>query len=150
MEWRGRKSHKGLSKVQEITEKKGREKMIKFRYVILLFGILSSVLLLLQGNTFSMTDIMQAIWVLLPYIFFYVTSLSLKNNYASVSAGSLLTVVDYCLRISVYYFPGSSTSVVSLLFIPYWLMVIILPVGITIGWIIGKMVGIRGSKLDGQ
>ncbi|MBI4691569.1 MAG: hypothetical protein HY754_15095 [Nitrospirae bacterium] len=118
----------------------------KFRYIIFGVGLLLSIGTASIGYGFTSFSIQLAIWASVPYIVFLVISSLIRNNSAIIGSGILILGLDIFIHVYVIFFPGSSTDVLALLFMPFWLIILITPVGFFGGWIIGKAIRKFKSK----
>lgn len=117
----------------------------KFKYFIVLSGVLLIIVTELKGST----NIWHILWAILPYGAYYVAALKAEGNSlgAVIGGGILILGADILLRIQVLYFPGSSTDSIALLTMPFWQMVVIMPFGFLLGWVVEKWVK-RNSKQE--
>ena len=117
----------------------------KFKYFIVLSGVLLIIVTELKGST----NIWHILWAILPYGAYYVAALKAEGNSlgAVIGGGILILGADILLRIQVLYFPGSSTDSIAFLTMPFWQTVVIMPFGFLLGWVVEKWVK-RNSKQE--
>jgi hypothetical protein len=111
------------------------KKMLLFKSIIILLGIILAALTELYGGYPS---IWYVLWALFPYVAYYLASLKLKSAGAIIGGGIFILGVDILIHIQIFYFPGSSTDSIALLTIPFWESIIIMPIGFLFGWLIEK------------
>ncbi len=83
------------------------------------------------------------LWGCVPYAVYGLATTKTKNNGAIIGGGLLMLGVDIFVRASIMFFPGSSTAALAFLFIPFWLIVLIMPLGMAGGWVVGQLVEIH-------
>ena len=116
----------------------------KFRYAIFIIGLFLSIATALIGETDTYELLIYSvkldIWASVPYIIFLIVSSAVRNKLAIIGAGILMLGLDVFLHAYVLFFPGSSTDAIALLFMPIWLVVLFMPAGFFVGWLIGKAI----------
>ena len=117
----------------------------KFRIGVVLFGILVSIATSLTGDYSGGSGVGQllwfvgiALWTFFPYAVYGAVSSEIKNSGAKVGGGLSVLLVDVYVRVKLFFSPGSSTAGLAVLFMPFWLSVIILPLGLAVGWFVGR------------
>ena len=64
----------------------------------------------------------------------------IKNPGSIIGAGILMLGLDIYGYMEVFVFPSSSTSAILLLFLPFWLIVLIMPIGFLGGWLVELLI----------
>lgn len=124
----------------------------KFKYTILLMGVVLSLITIAKvkikyySTGIVMFSAFIVLWSILPYIIYVLVASRVKNKTKTVSAGMLLLGVDISFHIYIFFFPGSSTDAISLLFLPFWLIILVIPIGILLGGLIDKVIYIAKVK----
>lgn len=115
----------------------------KFTYFIVILGILSVIVTELISGSMNLWYI---IWFAFPYCAYYLAARKAlsKTHGAIIGGGVLILGIDILIRGEVLFSNGSSTDSIALLTMPFWLSVVIMPIGFLLGWLIEKL--IRGKK----
>ena len=113
--------------------------LTKFKYFIVLSGVLLTLATELKSNT---PDIWYVLWAIFPYGCYYLAAWKAESQSpgALIGGGMLVLGVDVFVHIKIFFFPGSSTDSIALLTMPIWQCVVIMPVGFCLGWLVGKIV----------
>ncbi len=117
------------------------------RYSILFAGFTISVLPWIEGKPSSiMFALIFFFWSFLPYGVFFIISSRLKKLSIIMTCGLSILAFDIILKIDILFFPSSSTAPIGLIIIPFLLLILILPIGIFLGWLLSK--GLHQIKLS--
>jgi hypothetical protein len=109
----------------------------KFKYFVILSGILLAVVTELKG---SHSNLWYVLWAIFPYAAYGIAASIAKSIGAITGGGLLILGVDILVHVQVFYFPKSSTDSISLLVMPFWQSVLIMPIGFLFGWFIEKTI----------
>lgn len=95
-------------------------------------------------SSFS-ANLMFMAWV--PYVVVAVVFIFVKN--AMVPLGGALAAfgIDTAVYLSVFVWPQGSTAPLALLFMPYWNLLLFVPIGMLVGWGISKYLWRKQSAL---
>ena len=118
----------------------------KFSKIILIPAIILSSLTAINGkNSFGdiIYFVLEFLWYMIPYVIFYKIASVKKNKSAILTAGLSLIILDTSAHISIFIFPGSSTDVIALFFMPLLLSGIILPLGYMVGLLISNKISVK-------
>ncbi len=123
--------------------------------IIVTLGVLLSLGTAAYGlvaGGFHLADIFDfagfALWARTPHVIYGVaTSLRIRNDRpiiknpgSIIGAGILMLGLDIYGYMEVFVFPSSSTSALLLLFLPFWLIVLIMPIGFLGGWLVELLI----------
>ena len=113
--------------------------MKTFRYIVMVLGVLSAVKSL---SVPALDPFIIAMWVYscFPYLMYFAVTSKMKNNGAIIGGGLLMLMMDIGARIDINYFPSSSTAAIGFLYIPFLLFVLIMPIGMASGWLVGWLI----------
>lgn len=118
----------------------------KIKYFIVLSGVLLAIGTELKSDS---PNVWYVLWAIFPYGAYYLAAWKAESQSlgAAIGGGILILGADILLRIQVLYFPGSSTDSIAFLAMPFWQMVVIMPFGFLLGWVVEKWVK-RNSKQE--
>lgn len=114
-----------------------RELRTIFPLSIVLLGVLLAMITELRGAS---PNLWYFLWTILPYGAYGLAATKAKSVGALIGGGLLILGLDIVNHIQVFYFPGSSTDSIALLTMPFWQIVIIMPLGFLFGWLIERMI----------
>jgi hypothetical protein len=77
-------------------------------------------------------------WSCSPYVICAVIAFRLDRPAAALGGAALALAADLLVHVSVFVDPQSSTAGLGLLFMPLWNLLIVVPIGTLIGWLIGR------------
>lgn len=107
---------------------------------VLILGVLlhgDTAFLKAEGGTGPFTIGLFA-WSLSPYLVVGFVLLSAAWVLRAFLAAALIFLVDVWVHVSVFYFPQSSTSPLGLVWTPFWNLVLSIPLGLFVGWLIER------------
>ena len=117
----------------------------RFRNAVLLVGVLLSVITGFvagepgRGWEDLLACIAVAFLTLLPYGVFGAVTSNTRDSATIIGGGLSISVVDAFFLVRVLLFPSSSTAALALLFLPIWLTIIVLPLGLIVGKFVGRI-----------
>lgn len=119
------------------------ERLDKFRSRIFLAGAaiwFSTASIALYGGLYVFA-LGLFIWGMVPYGIYWVLSKHSANVAAATAAGTFLVVGNILAHIFIVFFMRSDTYVGpnTMLLVPFWLSVFVLPIGFMAGWIYSKL-----------
>lgn len=108
-----------------------------FVYAITGIGILLALITTFAGENDSLWF---TLWASAPYLAYWIAALKAKSKGGILGGGLGIVGLDILIHAQVFYFPKSSTDAIAIILMPFWQLVLILPVGFLFGWIIEKLV----------
>jgi hypothetical protein len=91
------------------------------------------------GSGFSPLAIPFTLWALAPYGVLFIAGRLTPDPWPSMGAGIAALACEIGIRSSVFVWPRGSTAAVALVFSPAWILVLAMPAGAAIGWILGRL-----------
>jgi hypothetical protein len=85
-------------------------------------------------------------WSIVSYIICLIILNSFGIPVKALIAGLFILIMDIWVHVDVFLSPSGSTAAVGLLFIPLWNMVLIIPIGCFLGWLIEKYYEFEKTK----
>jgi hypothetical protein len=76
------------------------------------------------------------IWALAPYALCALISSISTLRAAPVAGGALALAVDLLVHVEVFIAPHSSTSALLLIYVPLWNILVLVPIGTIVAWLI--------------
>ena len=73
-----------------------------------------------------------------PYIVYAVAARLMRNSYAVGLPGFVFVAMHSALYLQVFVFPQNPTDAIGIVFLPGVLVLFVLPLGVLLGWLIGK------------
>jgi len=114
-------------------------------YALLLFGVVLH----------TYTNFVEAkspslgwwLWSLAPYVAGGLVLFLFKRPHATAGALLIPAILDAGNFYSVFIHPTSSTAALGMLFVPFWNLVVFVPLGGAIGWWIGHRIRITAAEM---
>jgi hypothetical protein len=107
-------------------------------------GIVLDVLCIRTASSFSAFAVFLFFWGMAPYLVLLVVPRFARNQSETIGAIVAVVVLDLVGRMS-FLFPTSSTAALVLLWLPFWLLLVAIPVGLYtvrfVLWLQGRMHG---------
>jgi hypothetical protein len=114
-------------------------------YALLLFGaVLHTYTHLVESESFSLG---WWLWSLAPYIAASIFIVIFKRPHATAGALIIPAFLDAGNFYSVFIHPESSTAALGMLFVPFWNLVVLVPIGAAIGWWVGYRIRITAEDM---
>ena len=85
-------------------------------------------------------------WSLVPYIICLIILKSVGTPMKVLVASLLVLIVDAWVHVEVFITPAGSTAAVGLAVMPFWNIVIVIPIGCLLGWFIENYFKIEAVK----
>ena len=119
------------------------QKNLKYAiYIVLFLGAslhvfhVFTVFISHEGLTSFSLGIMA--WSLVPYMLCLIILKSVGTPVKAFIAGLLILIMDIWVHVEVFVSPSGSTAAVGLVFMPLWNLVLVIPIGCIVGWVIEK------------
>ncbi len=77
-------------------------------------------------------------WSCLPYGAALALALLTRRPWAGIVAAALVLLVDVWTYYAVFVRPKGSTAALALLWMPLWNLIIVVPLGAAIGWLLSR------------
>jgi hypothetical protein len=114
-------------------------------YALLLYGaVLHTYTHVSSAASFSVG---WWLWSLSPYIAGALILILFKRPHATVGALVIPALLDAGNYYSVFIRPESSTAGLGMLFIPFWNLVVFVPIGAAIGWFVGYRIRVTAQDV---
>mgnify|MGYP001592196003 FL=1 len=107
-----------------------------FEYFVVLAGVVLAIVTEFKSGSPSLWYVL---WAALPYGIYALAAMKAGTG-ATVGGGLLILGIDMLIRVQVAFSPGSSTDSIALLIMPFWQIVVIMPMGFLLGWLVEKMI----------
>ena len=85
-------------------------------------------------------------WSIVPYIICLIILRSVDAPIKALGASLLILIMDAWIYAEIFISPSSSTAAIGLLFMPFWDMVLVIPIGCLFGWLIEKYFKIETTE----
>jgi hypothetical protein len=117
-------------------------------YAILCLGVCLHIFTALVNSTGGITSfsIGELIWSIVPYIICLIILRSVGTPIKALGASLLILIMDAWIYVNVFITPSSSTAAIGLIIMPFWNMVLVIPIGCLLGWLIEKYFKIESTK----
>jgi hypothetical protein len=99
---------------------------------------LAAVTTLLAGG-FAPAVLGFVLWAALPYGLVLGLTRVVTSGWALVTGAAAVLLGEIYIRAEVFLFPGGSTAALALLFSPLYLSIVVLPAGLAMGWLAGRL-----------
>jgi len=86
----------------------------------------------------SAFDVRYWLWSISPYLLVALLLWRGRWPCAALGAALLPVICDMAVHYAVFHTSGSSTAAVALIMMPFWNLVVVLPVGAALGWLIDR------------
>lgn len=78
-------------------------------------------------------------WSCIPYVAALTLALLTRQPWVGIAAAALVLLVDAWTYYAVFVRPKGSTAALALLWMPFWNLVIVVPVGAVAGWLLSRI-----------
>jgi hypothetical protein len=86
------------------------------------------------------------LWSLSPYLVVALMLWTGRWPRATLGAALLPALADVAMHVSVFHFPRGSTAALGLFAAPLWNLVLLLPLGVLLGWLADRYAKGRGAN----
>ena len=117
-----------------------QSKLKKFFIILLIIGVLLHVYTVVfkaEGGLNEFTFGLL-IWSLCPYLFVWGILFKLGWYLQALCSLTLILCLDFWMHFRVFMYPQTSTDGLGLLWTPLWNLIVCIPVGVFIGWMIQR------------
>ena len=117
-------------------------------YVILFLGVCLHIFTVFVNSSEGITSFSLGLmaWSIVPYIICLLILRSVGTPIKATGASLLILIMDAWIYAEVFIIPSSSTAAIGLIFMPFWNMVLVIPIGCFFGWLIEKYFKIETQK----
>jgi hypothetical protein len=93
----------------------------------------------IAGSGFSLLSLPFALWSTTPYAVLWIVGSRLRDPWPALGAGMSALAADLGIRAAVFLWPRGSTAAIALVFSPAYITALVMPIGATAGWLLGRL-----------
>jgi len=117
-------------------------------YTILFLGVCLHIFTAFVNSSERFTSFSLGVmaWSIVPYIICLIILRSVGTPIKALGASLLILIMDAWIYAEVFISPSSSNAAIGLIFMPFWDMVLVIPIGCLFGWLIEKYFKIETTE----